>query len=187
MKNLMRSLILLLGVVFFSQCDTEDPVPEQEEELITTMSLTFSPVGGGAEVLFIIQDEDGPEGPSIPIYTTGILEAFTSYNVAIEVLNEAETPTESITEEIEEEDAEHQFFFLISNGLNLNFAYSDVDDDGNPVGLRSVFTAGEASEGTFTVELRHEPNKDAAGVSDGLIANAGGETDIQAAFNVVIE
>jgi hypothetical protein len=187
MKNLMRSIMLLLAVVFFSQCDTEDPTPELEEELITTMTLTFSPVGGGADVLFIIKDEDGPEGPLDPVYTNGVLAAGASYNVSIALLNEAESPVENITEEIEEEDDEHQFFFLISNGLNLDFAYDDVDANGNPVGLSSIFAAGEASTGTLTVELRHEPNKEAAGVSDGLTENAGGETDIQATFDVVIE
>lgn len=187
MKNVMRSLFLVLTVVFFSQCDTEDPEPELEEELITTMRLTFSPVDGGTDVLFIIEDEDGPEGPIEPEYTNGVLAANASYNVSIELLNEAETPVEDITEEIEEEDDEHQFFFLISNGLDLEFAYDDVDGDGNPVGLRSNFFTGEASTGTLTVELRHEPNKSAEGVSNGLIENAGGETDIQAIFDVVIE
>ncbi len=187
MKNLMRSLFLLFAVVFFSQCNTEEPEAELEEELITTMTLTFSPVGGGADVLFIIEDADGPEGPIEPMYTNGILAAGASYNVSIELLNESENPAEDITEEIEEEDDEHQFFFLISNGLNLDFAYADLDANGNPVGLSSVFTAGEASEGTLTVELRHEPLKDAEGVANGLIDNAGGETDIQATFDVVIE
>ena len=41
--------------------------------------------------------------------------------------------------------------------------------------------------GTITVTLRHEPNKDAAGVSSGDIANAGGETDIEVTFNVEIQ
>ena len=35
--------------------------------------------------------------------------------------------------------------------------------------------------------LRHEPDKSAAGVSSGDITNAGGETDIEVSFNVIIE
>ena len=35
---------------------------------------------------------------------------------------------------------------------------------------------------TMTVILRHEPNKAGAGVSDGDITNAGGETDIEVTF-----
>lgn len=183
MKNLMRSLFLLSAVVFFSQCDTEEPEVQNEEELITTVTMTFS-APGTADVEFKLYDADG-DGPIEPVYTNGTLAANTTYTVAIEVLNEEEG--EDITEEILEEDEEHQFFFQKSNGLNLDFAYGDADDDGNPIGVASVFTTGEASEGTLTVILRHEPNKSAEGVKDGDIANAGGETDVQAIFNVVIE
>jgi hypothetical protein len=37
------------------------------------------------------------------------------------------------------------------------------------------------------VTLRHEPDKGAAGVSGGDITNAGGDTDIEVTFPVVIE
>ena len=40
--------------------------------------------------------------------------------------------------------------------------------------------------GTITVILRHEPDKDASGVSNGDITNAGGETDIEVVFNVEV-
>lgn len=189
MKNLMRSLFLLTAVVFFSQCDTEEPEAENEEELITTMTLTFVPANGGDPVVFSVFDADG-EGPIDPVYTDGdasVLAAGTSYNVSLQLLNTTEDPVEDITEEVEEEADEHQFFFIIGNGLNLDFAYEDVDGNGNPVGLSSIFTTGDASTGTLTVELRHEPNKEAEGVSNGDPANAGGETDIQATFDVVIE
>jgi len=38
-----------------------------------------------------------------------------------------------------------------------------------------------------TITLRHEPAKDATGVSDGDITNAGGETDISVNFPVEIQ
>ena len=46
---------------------------------------------------------------------------------------------------------------------------------------------GAASVGTLKVTLRHEPNKSAAGVVGGDITNAGGETDIEVEFPIVIE
>lgn len=187
MKNLMRSLILLLAIVIFSQCANENPTPEPEKDVINTMTLTFSPVGGGTDMLFIIENADGPEGPNEPVYTNGILALNTQYNVSIELLNKSGNPVEDITEIIAEQADEYQFFFIISNGLDLNFAYDDVDSNGNPVGLRSNFFTGVVSSGTLSVELKHEPNKNAEGVSNGLIDNAGGETDIQAVFNVVIK
>jgi hypothetical protein len=181
--SILRSMLLLVAVLLFSQCNTEDPEPENEEELITTVRLTFTPQAGGDDVIFEVFDEDG-DGPIEPVYTNGVLSAGTTYTVSIEVRNDEED--EDITEEIEEEDDEHQFFFQISNGLDLAFDYADIDGNGNPIGLSSIFVAGSASSGTMTVTLRHEPDKSATGVADGDITNAGGETDVEATFEVVI-
>lgn len=102
------------------------------------------------------------------------------------MFNEVETPRENITTEIQEEDEEHQFFFQ-SNVDDLTIAYTDQDDDGNPVGLNTSLTTGEPSSGSITIILRHEPNKTASGVSSGDIANAGGETDIEVVFPIDVE
>jgi len=180
----LRSLLLLVAVLIFSQCDTTEPEPENEEELITTLEMTFSPVGGGSDVVFSVYDADG-DGPIEPEYTNGTLTAGATYNVSIEVRNDEEN--ENITTEIIEEDEEHQFFFETSVSLFLDFAYDDADDNGDPIGLRSIFTAGDPSNGPMTVTLRHEPDKSAEGARTGDPSNAGGETDIQATFDVVIE
>jgi hypothetical protein len=108
----------------------------------------------------------------------------------LELLNELEDPAEDITLEVAEEELEHQFFYetLFPTELSdVNIAYNDLDEEGNPIGLSTVLTTGEMGSGTITVTLRHEPNKDAAGVSSGDIANAGGETDIEVTFNVEIQ
>jgi hypothetical protein len=182
--SILRSMLLLMAVLLFSQCNTEDPEPENEEELITTLEMTFSPVGGGDDVVFSVYDEDG-DGPIEPVYTNGTLAANTDYNVAIEVRNDVEN--EDITAEIIEEDEEHQFFFQTAVSLFLEFSYEDADDNGDPIGLSTIFYAQEPSNGTLTVTLRHEPNKSADGARNGDPSNAGGETDIQATFDVVIE
>ncbi|WKV13359.1 hypothetical protein [Marivirga harenae] len=182
--SILRSMLLLVAVLLFSRCNTEDPEPENEEELITTLEMTFTPVAGGSDVVFSVFDEDG-DGPIEPVYTNGTLAADTDYNVSIEVRNDEEN--EDITAEIIEEDEEHQFFFQKSNGLNIEFAYDDADGNGDPIGLATIFSTGEASDGQLVVILRHEPDKSAAGVTNGDPSNAGGETDIQATFDVVIE
>ncbi|WMN12388.1 hypothetical protein QYS49_33435 [Marivirga salinae] len=182
--SILRSMLLLVAILLFSQCNTEDPEPENEEELITTLEMTFSPVGGGDDIIFSVYDEDG-DGPMEPEYTNGTLTANTDYNVKIEVRNDVDN--ENITTEIEEEDEEHQFFFESSVSLYLEFAYNDTDENTDPVGLNTIFYAQEPSTGTLTVTLRHEPNKSADGAIDGDPSNAGGETDIQATFDVVIE
>jgi len=63
-----------------------------------------------------------------------------------------------------------------------------MDADGNPIGLDFIVTT-DATTGTeaFTITLRHEPSKDAAGVSAGDITNAGGETDVEVTFNVTVQ
>ena len=91
-----------------------------------------------------------------------------------------------ITAEILEEDEDHQFFFK-TNIAGLTVAYSDQDEDGNPVGLQSTATTTGTGNGTVTVILRHEPNKSATGVVNGDITNAGGETDIEVTFNVTVQ
>ncbi|MGB0425105.1 MAG: type 1 periplasmic binding fold superfamily protein, partial [Flavobacteriales bacterium] len=85
-----------------------------------------------------------------------------------------------------EEDEEHQFFFS-SDLTGATTSYSDMDSNGNPVGLSSVLQTNDAETGTLTITLRHEPNKEGTGVSDGDITNAGGETDIEVTFNVDIQ
>ena len=69
----------------------------------------------------------------------------------------------------------------------MNYMYEDEDGDGNPIGLETTMITGDPSTGTLTVILRHEPDKNADGVSDGDITNAGGETDIEVDFPVVIK
>lgn len=102
------------------------------------------------------------------------------------LLNETETPPEDVSEEVREEDEEHQFFFSTTvDGLSI--AYDDMDEDDNPIGLATRLTTGNAADGTMTIILRHEPDKKASGVSGGNIANAGGETDIEVTFNVSVQ
>ena len=97
-----------------------------------------------------------------------------------------ESPAEDITEEVKEEAEEHQFFFQTSiNGLSV--VYNDKDADDNPIGLSSTVTTSEAGSGNLTIILRHEPSKNASGVSAGDITNAGGETDIEVTFDVNVQ
>ena len=120
------------------------------------------------------------------IRDSGTLSANQSYSGSLDLLNEAETPAESITAEVAEEDDEHQFFFA-STLDGLSVAYTDQDDNGNPLGLQTTLTTGEAGSGELTIILRHEPDKSAAGVADGNIENAGGETDIEVSFPINVQ
>jgi hypothetical protein len=186
-KRILFFSLLTVSVLLFNACGNDDPEPINEEELITTLKLTFSPAGGGTAVTYTFKDLDG-DGPNAPVYTnSGNLSINKTYTMIVEVLNESVTPAEDITEEVEEEDTEHQFFFQKSAGLNLTTTYLDNDENGKPIGLSNQVVTTTASTGTYTVTLRHEPNKSAAGVANGDITNAGGETDVTATFNITIQ
>ena len=177
--------MVLTAIFFLTACEKDDPVIPNEEELITTLTYTLTPSGGGATVTLSFRDLDG-DGGNDPTIGGGTLAANKTYTGTLELFNEVETPRENITTEIQEEDEEHQFFFK-SNVDDLTIAYTDQDDDGNPVGLNTSLTTGEPSSGSITIILRHEPNKTASGVSSGDIANAGGETDIEVVFPIDVE
>ena len=176
-------LAFVVSMPLFQACNDDDPEPENEEELITTLTMTFTnDADAGDVVVATFRDLDG-DGGNPPTISNPTLSAGATYSAAIVLLNETETPPEDITEEVEEEGEEHQFFF--SGTASLGYVYTDMDASGNPIGITSRWdTESTPTDGTLTVILRHEPDKNAAGVSDGDITNAGGETDIEVTFDV---
>jgi len=172
-------------VVALSSCKKDDPDIPNEEELITTLELTLTPTG--PDVVFSFQDLDGDGGNAPVISDTTSIMANHDYSASVRFLNEAESPAEDITVEVDDEGDEHQVFYQFSNGLNATSAYTDADANGMPIGLSSEIATGDASTGQMTITLRHEPSKSATGVSTGDITNAGGETDIEVTFDVAIQ
>lgn len=172
---------ILLSAVIFAACDKEDPVVPNEEELITTLTYTLTPDGGGDVVILKFTDLDG-DGGNPPEIETSPLAINTVYEGVIKVENELETPPENITEEVEEEGAEHQFFF-IEDILKSDVMYDDEDVNGNPIGIETIVETGAAGTGTLTIILRHEPKKP----NDGTPEDAGGETDIEVTFDITVE
>jgi hypothetical protein len=183
MKSGKLLWLLAISAALFSSCSNDDdPDPVNEEEVITTMTITLVPQGAGETITLQSRDLDG-DGPNPPeITVSGNLASNTDYNGSIELLNETETPPEDITEEVEEEAEEHQFFFTIGASLSASTTYANFDGDGNPLGTQFVLEAGDASVGNFIVTLRHEGKKP----NDGTLADAGGETDIAQSFPLTI-
>jgi hypothetical protein len=187
MKTIKISVlyITVLAITFIS-CSSDDdgnPIPVNEEEVITTLIATLTP-STGPTITLTSRDLDG-DGPDAPVITiSSSLAVNTTYAGSLDLLNETEDPAESINEEIEEEDDEHQFFFSSSV---VSTSYSDLDGDGNPVGLLFALTTNDAGTGSLVITLRHEPSKSAEGVSEGDITNAGGETDLSVTFPINVE
>lgn len=184
MKNLKIMALALTAIFTFNSCSNDDS-PVVEEELITTLTATF--VGGGQTITLTSRDLDG-DGPNAPvIIVSGNFVASSTYSGSLQFLNELENPAENKTAEIEEKDLEHQVFYQLPASLG-NFNYVDFDSEGKPLGLEFTFTTGaNASTGDLTFTLRHLPNKNATGVSAGNITNAGGSTDIEVTFPIIVE
>lgn len=173
----------VVAMLLLNSC-SDDPEPTNEEEVITTLTVTLVPVGGGTTVTMEFYDEDG-DGPIDPVYTysSGGDEAVLSlanYTASITLLNETESPAGNITEEIEEEADDHLFCFTSSSALDLEISYEDEDGEGLPIGLETLW-AGFSSSGTVNIVLRHQP-----GVKTGYCPGSG-NTDIDVTFNVTLQ
>lgn len=187
MKNLKMMALAAIAVIALNSCSDDDkPQAVIENEVITTVTATFTPAGGGTAIVLKSVDADG-DGPLAPVVTvSGPFAAGAQYAGRIAFLNETVSPAEDITEEIEAEGDHHQLFYQHS-GLG-SFTYADTDEDGRPIGVHFNYTAAaSATSGNLTVTLVHHPEKTAEGVSSGNIANAGGSTDAEVVFPVTIQ
>lgn len=190
MKKQILLLPFLVIALIFTGCsdddDTTTPDPVNEQEVITTVEVTLTATDGTDYVLSW-EDIDG-DGPGLAVIDGATMPAGT-YSGDIQLFNKTVDPTDDeyvVTVEILEEDLDHQFFFNAGAGLDVSYTYTDMDSAGNPIGQTFDLTAN-ASAGDFTIVLLHEPDKNAAGVPDGDMANAGGETDIDITFPIEIQ
>lgn len=193
MKTIKLFPIGIFALLFLNSCSKDDNnniiiPPVNEPEVITTLTATLNPQGGGTAIILKSKDLDG-DGPNAPVITvSGNLTAGTVYNGSLSILNETVSPAENVSEAILAEGVDHQFFFLGSPSTIGTAAYiAPFDTNGRPIGLNFTYTAGNAATGNLTIVLRHEPNKSAANVSNGDITNAEGETDIQATFPIIVD
>lgn len=183
--------------------DVTNPDNTNEQEVITTVTLTFVPDGGGATVVASFDDPDG-EGGAAPTIDDITLTAGSTYAVSVQFLDKLKTPAEDITAEIEAEDDEHQLFFTgdavdgpaTSNpGAILQHSYADMDGSGFPIGLSNTIVARAAGTGKLTVTLRHLPEVGspvkvaglAEAVAAGGLAALPGDTDASVEFDVTVQ
>jgi hypothetical protein len=192
----LTSLLFLLVLIPKTGCD-DDPEKEDTPELITKVTLTFTPVGGGAALVFTANDPDG-DGSIPPTINDIELASNTTYTLTIEFENGLVSPPEDITEEVEDEDDEHMFFFGWTGNIFSDPAgngnidtradavnYNDEDDNGNPVGLNTnwtTVTAGGTATGTLRILLKHQPDLKSATSGSG-----DGETDVDLTFDVIVQ
>lgn len=195
---------LVLPLSLLAACaDVANPDEVNEEEVITTVALTFTPASGGAAIEAAWAD---PENDGSPVIDDIVLSDADDYTLAVSFLNEIEDPPEDITEEVDAESDQHQVFFTgtavesPATGENtsavISQAYDDTDANGFPIGLASSVATLSVGSGTLTVTLRHLPPENDTPVKTGTLADdvaAGGieslpgETDAAVDFAVQVQ
>ena len=197
MENLRKLPIYLFTALAmgFASCESDDPEPENDGEVITDVILNFQELDGSGSPIGLItsfkaSDPEGIEVGATPIIQPVTLTKGKTYRMTIEVLNSIDN--EDITEEILEESDKHQFFFLGSGFTSSILTITYDDPSGELIGLQNILTVS-VSPGTnntqMQVVLRHDLNKDFPGATNPNFTNfvqAGGETDLDITFPVVI-
>lgn len=181
-KRLLPLLAFAL-LLFVTSCgEDEDPIIDNEEEVITQVTLTLFPNGPQEQVTLGFNDPDGDGGNDPEFSQMGALIPNASYRGQVSFANVEEG---SIDGEIVDEGLEHQVFYQTAGGLNMGFTYTDFDTAAQPIGLMTTVTTGDTGAGTLTITLKHEPNKVGAVIDNS--AAVGGETDVEVSFAVDIQ
>ncbi len=190
MKSINNKFLFLFSVVSFSmmvllnsckpKCERNPNDPEclGEEEVITTLKITFKDSASG-NILYNYQFKDSDNNGIPEVFDTIKLAANKTYKAELQFLNEATLPTQDVTNEIEAEKNDHLLVFE-TTAADINVGYIDYDNNNLPVGLQTYWTTHAAANGHILVTLRHQP-----GVKDGT--KTPGDTDMQVDFPVVVE
>ena len=181
--------------LFLSGCENDDPAREDTPELITQVTLTFTPPGG-SPITVTATDPDGEGIQDLIVDGPINLAKNTTYTLTLELINGLANPADpayNITEEVEEESDENLFFFAWTNHTFSDPAgdgnidnrsdavnYNDTDANGLPVGLSTTWTTADVSaSGTFRVILKHQPNLKSATSTATM-----GESDVDLTFTL---
>ena len=176
--NALKLPLLAMLVLPFLGCEKDDDNgPDNEQELITKVTLTFT--GGGQTLPFSAEDKDG-DGGKAPVIDNIVLKANTGYSLATTFLHTLHSPVEDLTIEVKNESTDHLVCY-VATGAMTSPAIQDKDSAGKPLGLESTFKTGAAGAGTLKITLKHKADKSNAN------ACGTGETDVEATFNVTVQ
>lgn len=203
----MKKIMMILALLSLPLTGCEDVGDghnhSHDHEVITTVTLSFTPQGGGDAVEAQWTD---PELDGEPVIDDITLMDADDYDLSVRFTNEQEQPIEDITEEILDEEDQHQIFVTGSavqgpaTGTNgsaiVEHAYADTDDGGLPIGVENTITTLGTGSGEVTVTLRHMPYEDgepikvsglAEDVADGGFGSIGGANDVEVTFNLEVQ
>jgi hypothetical protein len=171
-------LIFTFLTIFSFSCEKDtSEYPEDELELITTVSLTFTPATGSAKS-FKWTDKDGTGGLA-PVIESIVLAANTSYTISAEFFDESKSPAYNVTEDIQEDGYEHLVCYT-SSGSAPAVQITDLDKKKDPLGLAGTAKTTTAGNGSLKISLQHIPDKKST------TPCSTGETDIEVTFPVTV-
>jgi hypothetical protein len=207
MKSTIKTLAMAAMIsAAFASCKKDksnEPTPDaptpptNESELITTMKVILHDTTIHTNTTYVFSDLDGAGGNPATFGNSGAdsvinITANHVYEATILLLDESKSPVDTISNEVEEEGADHMFFFnsiaptgtpytTYLAGSMTNIKYLDLDANNRGIGLSTLWTAPSMMMGKspLTIELKHQPS-----VKDGSYAP--GETDIQVGFKLKV-
>lgn len=174
-----------MAFIFLLSSSCGDETIPNESELITSVYLQLVDTVQNDTIHISFIDLDGSGGIP-PVVITPDLKVQTEYLASILLLNESVSPAINISAEVDAEKENHQFFYISSGSTPLDISYADQDANGYPLGARFKLRTSQSGQGLLKIVLRHEPDKTATGVAMGNITNAGGETDIEVDFQLIV-
>lgn len=182
--KLLSAFMIMAAMVTSCSKENEGPEPNPEE-VITTVEVHLTEVVSGAESVFSIDYPDG-YGPGItPVKETIMLDAGKTYSVSLLLLDKTKTPIDTTSYEIEEENADHRFYYAPSSSSNITVGDLNLDDNGVTLGSESTWTTGAAATGTVMITLRHYPEGGKA-ESDPVNSTKSG-TDVEVVFDTEVQ
>lgn len=170
-------------------CKDNDPQKEDVPELITKVTLTFVPTSG-SPVIVTATDPDGDGIQNIKQDGAIKLQQNTNYTLSIQLINGLADPSSdeyNVTNEVESEGVEHQFYFSWTNDAfaNTSVDYSlSKDANGLPLGLTTLWKSADKTvdAATFHVTLKHQP-----GLKSSTSTINDGETDLDITFDLTVQ
>ena len=182
----MRNFLVFLCILLVSfSCKKEDLEPVDDNELITTVDLTFTDSNKKVST-FSFQDKDGDGKTSPEKFDKIVLDKNMSYSLEINVCDETKNPKVNITEQIKLESDVHLFVFKIDPASLFSLKAIDKDKNGLPIGLLSSGTTQNAvGSGKLNLILKHQPPINGKAVKTGN--EAGGSSDIDLIFDLSIK
>jgi hypothetical protein len=167
-----------LSLALMAACGDPGGDNGNPEEVITTITLTFSKAGS-PDKIFEFDDADGDGGNPPQIDNVDL--TFGTYTLTVGFENRLESPPEIITDEIRDEGEDHQVFFATDL---FTITPTDQDSRALPLGLTNTVVADTNGLGLLTVTLRHMPPLNGTPVKDG--ATMAGMVDATATFNASV-